>query len=59
MTNVSKMDMIIASHESVNGNNEKLKDMFSQNSYILNDKDRLEYVNIYCSDNLKLLIKNL
>lgn len=59
LTNVSKMDMIIASHESVNGNNEKLKDMFSQNSYILNDKERLEYVNIYCSDNLKLLIKDL
>jgi len=57
LTNVSKIDMIIASHESINGHNKKLKEMFSQNSYILTDKDRMEYVNIYCSDNLKLLIK--
>ncbi len=28
LTNVSKMDMIIASHESMNGDYEKLKDMF-------------------------------
>lgn len=57
LTNVSKMDMIIASHESINGNYEKLKGMFRNNSHLLSDKERLEYINIYCSNKLKQLIE--
>ena len=37
--------MIVASYESINGNCEKLKDMFKKNS--LNKTERLEYINIY------------
>lgn len=53
LTNVSKTDMIVTSHESINGNYEKLKNMFKSNSHILNDEERLEYIRIYCSDELK------
>ena len=52
LTNVSKMDMIVASHESINGDYKKLKDMFKNNSHDLNKEKRLEYINIYCSDEL-------
>lgn len=52
LTNVSKMDMIVASHESINGDCAKLKDMFKNNSYILSEEKRLSYINIYCSDEL-------
>lgn len=45
--------MIVASHESINGNYEKLKNMFKSNSHILNDEERLEYIRIYCSDEFK------
>ena len=58
LTNVSKMDMIIASHESINGDYKKLKDMFKKNSHIISEKERLEYINIYCSDELKKNDKN-
>ncbi len=58
LTNVSKMDMIVASHESINGDYEKLKDMFKNNSHLLSEKERLEYVEIYCSDELKQKIEN-
>ena len=58
LTNVSKMDMIIASHESVNGDCKKLKDMFKNNSYTINEEKRLKYINIYCSNDLKKIIIN-
>ncbi len=58
LTNVSKMDMIVASHESINGNYKKLKDMFKNNSRDLSKEEKLEYINIYCSDELKEIIKN-
>ncbi len=58
LTNVSKMDMIVASHESINGDYEKLKDMFKNNSYILNKEERLKYINIYCPSELKKIIEN-
>lgn len=58
LTNVSKMDMIVASHESINGDYEKLKDMFKNNSYDLNEEEKLEYVNVYCSNELKQIIIN-
>lgn len=53
LTNVSKMDMIIASHESINGNYQQLKDMFKNNSYLLSNEEKVKYINIYCSDELK------
>ena len=56
LTNVSKKDMIIASHNSINGNYEKLKAMFENNSHILIEKERLKYINIYCSEELKKII---
>ena len=52
------MDMIVASHESINGNYKKLKDMFKENSHIISEEERLEYINIYCSDWLKKIIEN-
>ncbi len=56
LTNVSKMDMIIASHESINGNYEKLKDMFKNNSHDLSKEERLKYINIYCSEVMKQIL---
>lgn len=57
LTNVSKMDMIVASHESINGDYKKLKDIFKRNSSILNEEERLIYINMYCSDKLKNFLK--
>ena len=53
LTNVSIMDMIVASHESINGDYKKLRAMFKSNSHDLSEEERLEYINIYCSDELK------
>lgn len=57
LTKVSKMDMIVASHDSINGDYTKLRDMFKKNSKILNEEERLEYINIYCSNELRKDIK--
>lgn len=38
LTNVSKMDMIVASHDSINGDYTKLKDMFKKKSKVLNEE---------------------
>lgn len=59
LTNVSKMDMIIASHESINGDYKKLKEMFKNNSHILSEEERLKYVDTYCSKELKTIVKNI
>ena len=58
LTNVSKMDMIVASHESINGDYKKLKDMFKKNSHIISEEERLEYINTYCSSELIKIIEN-
>lgn len=58
LTNISKMDMIVASHESINGDYQKLKDMFKNNCHIINEKERLEYISIYCSSELKQFLEN-
>jgi len=58
LTNVDKMEMIIASHESINGDIIKLKTMFEKNSYILSEKERINYVDMYCFDKLKQIIEN-
>ena len=57
LTNVSKTDMIIASHESINGNYKKLKKLFKRNSYMLSNEERLKYIDIYCSNELKKLLE--
>ncbi len=58
LTNIPKMDMIVASHESINGNYKKLKDMFKNNSHDLSEEERLEYVNVNCSDELNQKLEN-
>ncbi len=57
LTNVSKEDMIIASHDSINGDYKRLKDIFKDNSHIISEGERKEYINIYCYDKLKKIIK--
>ena len=56
LTNVTKIDMIIASHESINGNYEKLKNMFKNNSKKISNEERIKFINIYCSNELKQII---
>lgn len=56
LTNVSRTDMIIASHESINGNYEKLKNIFKSHSSYLTEEERLKYINIYCTEKLKEII---
>lgn len=58
LTGVSKMDMIVAGHESINGNYKRLKEMFRKNSRIVNEEERLEYINTYCSIDLKTIINS-
>lgn len=58
LTNVSKMDMIVASHESINRNYKKLNDIFKNNSYLLSEDEKLKYINIYCSNELKQILEN-
>ena len=48
--------MISASHDSINGNYDKLRHIFKKNSKILSNKEKLENINIYCSENMKKLI---
>lgn len=52
------MDMIVASHESINGDYKKLRDMFKNNSHDLSEEERLEYINVYCSHELKQKLEN-
>ena len=40
--------MIIASHESINDDYKKLREMIKNNSHILSKEERLKYVNTYC-----------
>ena len=58
LTNVSKTDMIVASHDSINGKYRKLKVMFKNNSHTMNEKERLKYINLYCSNEIKNIIEN-
>lgn len=52
---VEKMDIIIASHESINGDNQKLIELFKENSKQMRKEEQLKYINMYCSDCLKKL----
>lgn len=42
------MDMIVASHESINGHYDKLNKMFKENSYKITEEERLKYIELYC-----------
>ncbi len=59
LTRVQKMDMIIASHEAVNGHNEKLYDLFTANANGLSKEEQIKYINLYCSDDMIEIIKDL
>ncbi len=58
LTNVMKIEMIIASHESINGDYNKLKEIFKNNSHTVSEKEKLKYINIYCSNKLKQFLTN-
>lgn len=49
LTSVPKMDMIIASHESINGAYDKLNTMFKEHSTPLSKEDINRYISLYCS----------
>lgn len=48
LTNVSNMEMIVASRESINGHYDKLNIMFKENSYQIPEEERLKYIELYC-----------
>lgn len=50
--------MIIASHDSINGNYGKLRNMFKSNSHFLIDKERKEYIELYCSIGIKKIVED-
>lgn len=60
LTSVSKMDMIVASHEGVNGHNERLYKIFKKHSKKLSIEEQIDNINVYCSkevaDKLKSMI---
>lgn len=53
LTVVDKMDMIIASHESINGDYDKLTAMFNKCSIPLSKENQIEYIKLYCSEDLR------
>lgn len=59
LTSVDKMDMIIASHDSINGNYEKLINTFKENSAKLNKEETENYINKYCNKEIIKIIKNI
>ena len=52
LTTVSKDDMIIASHDSINGHYEKLFEIFKNNSALLSEKERIYFIKLYCIKDL-------
>jgi len=56
LTNVSRLDMIKASHDGIECNYERLINIFKKNSYTLSDEEKAKYINIYCSDKVKNII---
>jgi len=47
LTPVPKKDMIIASHESINGDYDNLTKMFKKHSKILNKEEQFYYIELY------------
>lgn len=57
LTQVKKMDMIIASHEAINGHNEKLQQLFVANALKISKEEQIKFINTYCNKNLASLLK--
>ena len=58
LTLVSKEEMIVASHDSINGNYKKLRDMFRKYSVLLDDKQTKQNIKLFCTLELqKLFLK--
>ena len=53
LTSVEKMDMIIASHDSINNDYDKLIKMFTTHSKLISKKEQLDFIELYVSKNLK------
>ena len=58
LTKVSEEDMIIASHDSINGHYEKLLDMFRKNSSLLSNDEKIYFVKLYCTKELCDILNN-
>lgn len=52
LTTVSKDDMIVASHDSINGHYEKLLEIFKKNSVPLSEEERIYFIKLYCIKDL-------
>ena len=48
LTTVSKDNMIVASHDSINGHYEKLLEIFKKNSAPLSEEERIYFIKLYC-----------
>lgn len=59
VSNTSKEDMIIASHEANNGNNAKMLEIFSRNASILDISEQKRNINKYCLNQIKNTILDL
>ncbi|MDD2208788.1 MAG: Fic family protein [Bacilli bacterium] len=59
LTGVDKMNMIIASHESINGDYDKLTMMFNKCSRALSKENQIDYIELYCSKDLRKKILKL
>lgn len=57
--NVTKKDMIIASHESINDNMDKLTKIFNNNSQKISLNKQKEYIKIYCTSSLSKKLLSL
>ena len=53
LTTVDKNNMIIASHESINGDYKKLTKLFKKCSKKINKEEQLKHIETYCTDKLK------
>lgn len=58
LTPVSKMDMVVASHESIRGDYDKLNIIFRQHSVSLFQEDKTKYISLYCNETIKHEIQN-
>ena len=53
------MDMIIASHDGINGDYNKFLDMFKINSKPISKEEQMKYIEIYIKDkNIAEIIKS-
>lgn len=52
LTTVSKDDMIVASHDSINGHYEKLLEIFKNNFTPISEDERIFFIKLYCIKDL-------